>query len=151
MTSTHNTSTFRNVHAVKILVGAWKTEFWAHADRLITASRFFKAALTGKFKEAQRQEVELPEEDAETFDVFIKWLYQGDLILPSPKIRIEDTEAKLETLAKLYVLGDKLDIRRLKNGTMSLIASGNSQQTSPTRIGVIWPAQLCHICRTSRP
>jgi len=42
-------------------------------------SDFFSAALAGGFKESEAGVVKLPEQDVETFQYFVHWLYTGKL------------------------------------------------------------------------
>ncbi|KAF2127290.1 hypothetical protein P153DRAFT_387835 [Dothidotthia symphoricarpi CBS 119687] len=60
-----------------ILVGEGEAQqrFVVHEQPLIQHSRFFRAALTGDFKEAHDKIVELEEDDPQIFEFFVHWLY----------------------------------------------------------------------------
>lgn len=47
-----------------------------HKD-ILTKSEFFKNALDGRFKEADEQAVDLPEEDPALFSFVVAYLYEG--------------------------------------------------------------------------
>jgi hypothetical protein len=44
---------------------------------LCNTSPFFRSALKGSFAEASKRSIELPEDDADSFDLFVRWLYGG--------------------------------------------------------------------------
>lgn len=64
---------------VQILVGPDEKRFDVHKELLCSVSDFFSAALNGGFKEAATGVVKLPEQDTETFQYFVHWLYSGKL------------------------------------------------------------------------
>lgn len=63
---------------VTVLVGPEKDYFAIHKTLVCGQSDFFKAALTGNFKEADGT-IALPERDPATFKYFVYWLYTGSL------------------------------------------------------------------------
>lgn len=63
---------------VFVLVGPEKHRFDIHKALVCSQSDFFKAALTGNFKEADGT-IALPEQDPTTFRYFVYWLYTGSL------------------------------------------------------------------------
>lgn len=63
---------------VTVLVGPEKDCFAIHKTLVCDQSSFFKAALTGNFKEADGT-IALPEQDAAAFKYFVHWLYTDSL------------------------------------------------------------------------
>ena len=60
---------------VTILVGPQEIRFDLHRGLLCASSDFFKAAITGDFKEHDHNEIKLPEQDVKIFKFFVHWLY----------------------------------------------------------------------------
>jgi hypothetical protein len=89
---------------VNVYVGPKRAKWYLHEDLLCKTSQFFRSTLKGSFKEASDAHIELPEDDADSFDVFVRWLYGGDrFALESP-----DGEGILHVYLKLYVLALRL-------------------------------------------
>lgn len=83
---------------VSIEVGTHDKETFSVHEPILTAnSEFFKLALDKKWKEGQELAVKLPEDDADTFAIYVEWLYNENI-----------TVASLSRLAKMYVLGEKI-------------------------------------------
>lgn len=111
-----------------VIVGPNKEPFVVYEALLTHYSEFFKAALTGEFKEAKEKFVTLEEEDKYTFEIFVHWLiYQR---FPDAKSGDHpdivdlwigyDKEDSLitERLIDLYVLGDRCRVSGLKEDTV---------------------------------
>ncbi len=64
---------------VTVLVGSQETRFEIHRGLLCASSDFFKAVITGNFKERDQNEIKLPEQDVKIFRFFVHWLYTGRL------------------------------------------------------------------------
>ena len=64
---------------VTVLVGSQETRFDLHRGLLCASSDFFKAVITGDFKERAQNEIKLPEQDIKIFRFFVHWLYTGRL------------------------------------------------------------------------
>lgn len=58
-----------------IIIGKEEKKFVVHEHLLTHYSDFFRAALTGDFKEAEDKIVRLEEEDPTVFEFFVHWLY----------------------------------------------------------------------------
>lgn len=54
-------------------------KFALHIDVLADKSNYFRAALTGNFREADTKVLNLPDVSDNTFGFFLKWLYSGNL------------------------------------------------------------------------
>ena len=93
---------------VDIFVGAERTKFHLHRDLLCNRSDYFRACFVGDFKEAQQKELSLPEDNAESFELFVTWLYGTHL----KKISLND---ELPAYFGLAVLANKLCLEYLQN------------------------------------
>ena len=99
---------------IDVFVGAEQKKFHLHRDLLCDRSEYFKACFEGNFKEAQQKELFLPEEDIESFDLFVRWLYGA------PLKEVSSDDDLLIYLA-LIVLANKLCLEYLRNETMDHI------------------------------
>ena len=93
---------------VDIFVGAEETKFHLHCDLLCSRSNYFRACFEGDLKEAQQSELSLPEDNAESFELFVTWLYGTHL----RKISLND---ELPAYFGLAVLANKLCLEYLQN------------------------------------
>lgn len=64
---------------VTVLVGSQETRFDLHRGLLCASSDFFRAAITGDFKERDQNKIKLPKQDVKIFKFFVRWLYTGRL------------------------------------------------------------------------
>ena len=64
---------------VRIYVGPEEKVFDLHKELLCSKSKFFRAAFEGSFREAGEEAMKLPEQNVETFQYFVHWLYSGKL------------------------------------------------------------------------
>ncbi|KAF2656833.1 hypothetical protein K491DRAFT_715052 [Lophiostoma macrostomum CBS 122681] len=106
-----------------LFVGAKKERFAVHEALLVCYSRFFRAALTGKSKEAEEKAITLEGDHVETVEFFVHWLYHQQLPDKMPTeypeilekwMKDDDCGArKIEQLVRLYIFCDKYDIPKL--------------------------------------
>lgn len=66
---------------VDILVGSVKHVSRIHKDLICVRLRFFDRIFNGRFKEAQEQIATLPENDVDSFELFVRWLYEENFVL----------------------------------------------------------------------
>jgi hypothetical protein len=93
-----------------------------HEDLLTYHSSFFRAALTGHFKEAENKCVVLEDDDPQVFELFVHWLYHKRFPTKDDAADLfaawtaEDDYggSKAGNLICLYVFCDKYDIPLLK-------------------------------------
>ncbi|KAI9666701.1 MAG: hypothetical protein M1821_004637 [Bathelium mastoideum] len=109
---------------VKVLVGTSKKEFTLCKELLCSSSGYLKAALSNEWREAQTRTIELPEDDEDTFELYLQWLYST--IIWSANIEdgnrekgADDTEQTL--LARAYTLGDKLQDSDFKDAVLDAL------------------------------
>jgi len=129
-----------------VLVGPNHVKFVVHESLLIHYSDFFRAALTGNFSEAKDKIVRLEEDDPETFEVFVHWLYYqrfpdknlGDDVELVNVFR-EGEPSNLNTCASLHIFGDKYGIKQLARDTIDdavSITIGDDEECLPSPFAI---------------
>jgi hypothetical protein len=78
-------------------------------------SPFFNAAFNSTMIEGQTQSMELDDIEADTFGLFVNWLYTQKIE------RADDTNLTAEELGKLWILGQRFIIPQLQNKAMSIL------------------------------
>ena len=96
---------------VDIDIGDERKKFRLYRDLLCERSEFFKASFEGHYKEAETQELALPEDSVESFELLVGWLYGAPLM----KITSEDDWS---AYLNLIILAKKLCLEHLQNETM---------------------------------
>lgn len=102
---------------VNIYVGDERKKFHLHRDLLCERSEFFKASFEGHFKEAEAQELTLPEDSIESFERLVGWLY-GAPLMSMPLVPSQD---EFSAYVDLFILAKKLCLEHLQNETMDQI------------------------------
>ena len=98
---------------VTLFVGPERAQFLVHKDVICQVSDFFTKAFNSEFSEAKTASMDLPEEDPNLFEVFVRWLYHP--LIEDAKETHPDAEKKSHTLlVRLYLLADKYSIVTLK-------------------------------------
>ncbi|KAF2035330.1 hypothetical protein EK21DRAFT_106870 [Setomelanomma holmii] len=109
-----------------IVVGPDGVRFVVHEALLVYHSDFFRAALTGHFKEATDKTIKLVEDDPGYFEIFVHWLYHQRFPDKARNDAMELVQFYLDhgqmyaeafsigALVSLYVIGDKYQIRGLR-------------------------------------
>ncbi|KAF3005142.1 hypothetical protein E8E13_010416 [Curvularia kusanoi] len=103
---------------VRIEVGSGENLkiFVVHDAVLASRSLFFKKALSGTWKEAEEHVIKLPEDDSDTFDLYLQCLYSQELsVVPDPVPEDYCGTDEHDDLAKLYVFAEKIQDIRTKN------------------------------------
>lgn len=117
----------RDASFATVLVGEESVPFVVHLELLTYHSPFFRAALTGNFKEADSKTVTLECENAQIFEFFVHWLYHkafpNKTNAPDELLRHwtrddDKGQLKTENLIKLYVICEKYDMPDLKRMCM---------------------------------
>lgn len=105
---------FHGEPVVTLYVGNHRGLFCIHRNLLCNASPVFKAAFAGKSKESCALSMDLPDEDADSVNWLVQWLYNKCY-----EVDEYDSEAHSRTrywqLARLNALADKYDIVALRN------------------------------------
>ncbi|KAK5159717.1 hypothetical protein BJ546DRAFT_950332 [Cryomyces antarcticus] len=107
---------------VTVRVGTGNDEFSVHEELVCASSPFFEAAMKPHWKEAKDRLVELPEDTAEIFGIYIQWLYtKGIASLPEDPSSDSFLGEGYSLLASAYVLGEKLQDIAFKNDVVDAI------------------------------
>ena len=131
---------------VIVKVGPDKTVFRMHKRIICNVSPFFKVAFEGKFREAQDQILELPDENVDMFKYFQLWVYTDSIIAKGETVK--DLTGLL--LADLYIFGEMCGIPDLQNAAIDVLIDkyefhqqittlilhkvyGNTPETTPLR------------------
>lgn len=102
---------------ITVLVGKEEKSYMVHEGVITNHSRFFRAACSGQFKEAQERVVCLPETDPKLFSAYLQHVYTDRVVIMAPEEAAADKAGTSQyiKLSELYVLADKLDDLRLRN------------------------------------
>lgn len=118
-----------NGATVEVRVGDEKS-FHVHQS-VLQSSRFFQNALKPEWRtEGEEKPVELLDVHPSTFEVYIQWLYSGNLAA-SPPNDSETTRDLFRYLAQAHLLGLRLMDDRFQNATMDAIVSRMGSGTFP--------------------
>lgn len=90
---------------VKVQVGEPPQDFFVHSELLRRSSAFFDAALKQEWHEGKQRTVQLPEQDPETFNLYVQWLYSGRIL---SKVDGAHGSVNYLLVTKLYALGEVL-------------------------------------------
>ena len=93
---------------VDVFIGAKRKIFRLHEDLLCDRSDYFKAAFQGDFVEGKSKELYLPENNDASFELFVNWLYGGNIKPPS-------NDDELQAYFGLLALAEQLLIEHLGN------------------------------------
>lgn len=122
-----NSTSAPNVRFATVLVGPNKTRFVVHQELLTYHSEFFRAALTGRFKEAEEKTVVLQKDSPLIFEFALHWMYHEDFpdeddtdteLLGQWALEDESGAREADNLIRLHVFADKYDITKLKTETL---------------------------------
>ena len=94
-----------------LVVGPEERVIKIHKGLLCSESAYFKAALGGRFKEAQEQRIQLLEEDPDVMDRFQRWIYTRN---PYEKGEVVK-DASWDLLVELCVFADNRLVTKLHN------------------------------------
>ena len=106
-----------NDDMVDIYVGTSRRKFRLHRDLLCERSEFFEAALEGHSKEAEAQELTLPEDSVENSERLVCWLYGAPLM----SIPLVPSEDDFSANVNLFILARELCLEHLQNETVDQI------------------------------
>jgi len=113
---------------VDIYVGKEKRQWSVHRNLLCHYSSYFEAELIGNEvpkakRPGDKQRLDLPDDDPKGFELFVKWLYQGQLedVSELPEEGKYDYSVSCH---KLYMLCDRFDLPSLKNLSINQYRQG---------------------------
>ena len=111
---------------ITIYVGPQRTKITVHKKLFCAKSPFFAAAFRPGFREAEDNEITLPEDDSEAFHCMTTFIYRGT-VLKDPGGDPDALDGALENAMYLHVaiesyyLGDKLCMEEFANKTIDEI------------------------------
>jgi hypothetical protein len=102
-----------------VIVGEEEASFYVHRNVICESSSFFKAALNGTFKESAEGKVILPEDDPDTFERFLQWIYTKAYNVPPLAYSSSEKICKQSWhYVRLYVFAEKTHVESLKDHTI---------------------------------
>ncbi|KAL1622851.1 hypothetical protein SLS54_004871 [Diplodia seriata] len=116
---------------IEVVVGKNQQKYDIHKDILCSCSPFFRKACNGNWKEAREHRVELPEDTPEYFDVYVQWLYSGQLLL---KHEVEENDYQVvdwDLFLGVYLLGNKLLDRKFKEACVDIAFQSFDEERDP--------------------
>ncbi|KAL2355931.1 hypothetical protein BJ546DRAFT_654877 [Cryomyces antarcticus] len=100
---------------VEISVGSENTQYVLHEKLLCHRSKFFAKNLHDDAKsESETKKLELPDDEDESFEQFVGWLYSGQLRAP-------EEEHDLGMLFELYLMGEKWQVPKFVEETLESV------------------------------
>jgi BTB/POZ domain len=127
----HNFCRYQDDSTVRVSVGPAKASFSVHKNLVCKISPFFRGACNSLFKEALNDEIYLPEQDPEAFDIFLEWLYTRLIrFFPHPlnEQDIAENNAWWILVTQMYVLAQYLQITSFGNDVIDLIGRSIAQE-----------------------
>lgn len=99
-----------------MIIGEQQASFYVHRNLICKSSSFFKAALSGSFKEATEGKVILPEDDPDVFEQFVQWVYTKAYNLsPLADSSSENLCKHSWQYVRLFVFAEKAQAKKLKD------------------------------------
>jgi len=98
------------------------------ATKSSKSSKSLQAALNGSWKESQEQRITLPDTEPVDFEVYLEWLYTGQLVPRDTKTDADDGCGTMRCLMAvlLYILGNFLDDTKFCNKVIDIFTSGTA-------------------------
>lgn len=96
-----------------VTVNVQDHKFYIHKNLLCNRSSYFRACFDGKFKEAEDNVFNLPDDDVEAFKLFVDWLYGAPVKKCGPE--------ELASFLALLVFSEKICLEFLHNEIMNQI------------------------------
>jgi len=108
---------------VDVYVGPDRVHFRVHKKLLCRDAPVFDRMFNGGFKEAVKNSADLPDDEPETFDSFLKWLYRGTFD-EIDKVTANSKSGPMWERIKLYCFAEKYCINVLADSAMDTIIEG---------------------------
>ena len=120
-------SSFTTSEIVTVLVGPKRKRFYLHRDLICQRSPFMEKCLSkNRFREGEKNELYLPEDDPKAFAIVVDWIYRGKL----PGMTAGMRNLDVIDMSSAYCMADKFGMEELQNGIMDYIRTSyrvNSQ------------------------
>ena len=130
---------FQDNPTVTLNVGPDRRAFHVHQELLFGSSPVFQAAFSGAYQESDEGCMALPEEDPETVERLMHWLYFRSLGLIKA-VCSKTSNERFWQLARLSTLADKFNVEHLKNSIIdeSFAMRKNSNVVPPTLLVIAY-------------
>lgn len=93
-----------------LYVGSENMRFDIHQHQLFEVSTFFKAAFTSQYEESSEKSMDLLEDDVDTFELIVQWLYTKEChIWNNDGEELDDDGDYFMQAVRLLVFADKYD------------------------------------------
>ncbi|KAL1798859.1 hypothetical protein ACET3X_002896 [Alternaria dauci] len=123
--SLFNDPTLSDVKIRQVYKGQTK-EYFAHKAILCAHSKWFLKAFTGNFKEASEHTIEVHDDDPQSFEYLLKFLYTMEIVIVPEDIVAgvtKDIDQDILAPTSLYILADKYEIAPLLRRTVGMVAA----------------------------
>jgi len=123
---------------VQVKVSKTLQIFHLHKGVLSFYSKYFDAALNGRFKEAKLLVLELATESVSTFEHSVTWLYARQLPTSGP------LRNRYQTLCELWAFADRREVPMLMNATVNGIRDETARtwQVPDTTLHFVYEATV---------
>ncbi|KAE8449972.1 hypothetical protein EG329_007111 [Mollisiaceae sp. DMI_Dod_QoI] len=121
---------------VDIFVGPQQKHFKVHKKLLCKKVPYFHKMFLGGFKEAIEHTARLPDDDPDVFDLFLDWLYRGDLH-PADMSKQPPASSPVPKLIELYGFAEKICMNDLIDYTMTSIITRSRHDKVMPRLSSI--------------
>ena len=129
-------------------MGEAKDTLQVHVDKICEASSFFRSAFTSRFKESMEKPIHLPEDNIDTVDSFVQWLYTSHYELPAYGDFEEEGGSLWWQPMRLLIFSDKYDVPELRKLIFRLMLSCIKDEVK-TRVDCILEWVYLNTCRGS--
>ncbi|KAI9645420.1 hypothetical protein NHQ30_006159 [Ciborinia camelliae] len=108
---------------VRIFVSSELKEFSVHKALIRSTCDFFKNAFDGRFMEGVKNKMFMPEDDPDTFEIFVNWMHAGHL----------RSDLKPMQIINLWIFADKCQCQKLENNALdALVHALHVDNNSPS-------------------
>lgn len=108
-----------------IFIGPESKKFVIHKDVLCSNSEYFKAALSGRFKEAETKEMGFPDVQPAIFRTVVHWVYTGITEFEDGSLEVD--LSNFQAAYQVYFWADSYETIHLRHQILDII-SGVSEQ-----------------------
>ncbi|TVY36838.1 hypothetical protein LOCC1_G007065 [Lachnellula occidentalis] len=105
---------------VTLFVGEKEARFTVHKEILCNKIPYFEKMFKGSFQEATTNEARFPEDDPQSFDVLVGWVYEGELRSLIKEEHADGEGSLAWSPGRFYALADKLCLPQLMDETIDM-------------------------------
>ncbi|KAF2497212.1 hypothetical protein BU16DRAFT_581176 [Lophium mytilinum] len=121
-------SCYDTIVTVTVGAGEEKKTFQVYKGLISFHSSYFARAFNGSFSEAEKETVELPEDEVDVFDIFYYWINSGRLRGP---LRLDVPQVPLPwaLLINLWIFGDARGRPAFKNAVIDALTRKSNDES----------------------